>query len=290
MRVLTSGGMPEQVPDEELAAIGSSDGFYTRDRSFKVWTRGGDVFMRRLPAGDIRQLTRTEARESDARFIGDDPLSIAWRISNDWFLLDLTDGSTTQLVRLLAEDEPSDEGPDDYSHQQQLRIFATLRRDVANEDLEDERGDAVEAADATRSAEPIYLGAGQDIDWSDLSPSGEYLLVGTSPADLGGWETDQMPVWVTRSGYIEVRDVRSRVGTGPDRYDTLLVVDLATGEAHELDRSELPDIDDDPLRDLRIEAAERAGEDRPERGEVRASSIWGAMWNDDGSEALIHLR
>ena len=149
MRVSAHGRMTEQVPDEELAGIGSSDGFYSRDRAFKVWTRGGDVFMRRLPDGSIRQLTRTEARESDARFIGDDPLNIAWRIGDDWFQLDLTDGSTTQLAHLLAEDEPSDEDSDDYSHRQQLRIFATLRRDVANEDLEEERSDA-------RSEEAIH--------------------------------------------------------------------------------------------------------------------------------------
>jgi dipeptidyl aminopeptidase/acylaminoacyl peptidase len=290
MRVPATGGMAEQVPDTELAEIGSGDGAYTRDRAYKVWTRGGDVFVRRLPDGEIRQLTRTAARESDARFIGDDPRRIAWSVGDDWFLFDMASGLTTQIVALLAEDEPDDSEPDDYLHLQQLRIFETLRRDVANEDLEEARGEAIEDADATRSTAPIYLGGGQNIDWSDLSPTGDYLLVATSPADLGGWQNDQMPVWVTRSGYVEVRDVRPRVGTGPDRYDTLYVVDLATGETHELDRSDLPDIDDDPLRDLRIAATERAGEDRPERGVVRPSSVWGVEWNDDGSEVLIHLR
>jgi len=290
MRIPMDGGDAEQVPDAELAGIGSDGGAYTRDRSYKVWTRDGDVFVRRLPDGDIRQLTRTAAREADARFIADDPRRIAWRNGNDWYLFDMASGLTTQLAHLVAEDEPADSDPDDFLHAQQLRIFETLRRDVANEELEEARDEAVSEADATRPADPIYLGSGISIAGSELSPAGDRLIVLTGPADQPGWDSDHMPVWVTRSGYVEVRDVRSRVGTGPDRYDTLHVVDLATGMLHTLDRSELPGITDDPLRDLRVAAAERAGEDPPARGAVRATTVWGWQWNQAGTEVLIHLR
>jgi acetyl esterase/lipase len=290
MRVPATGGIAEQVPDAELPGIGSRRGVHTQDRAFKVWTRGGDVFVRHMPDGEIRQITRTATAESDARFIGDDPRQIAWRVGNDWFQFDMANGMTTQIAHLSTDSEPSDEDPDSYAHRMQLRIFETLRRDVVNEDLEEARGDAIEAADATRPSDVIYLDTGEDIIWTDLSPTGTHLLVATAPSDQSGWETDQMPVWVTRSGYVEVRDVRSRVGTGPDRYDTLHMVDLGDGSVHELDRSDLPDIDDDPLRSLRVAAAERAGEDPPERGAVRATTVWGSEWSPDGSEVLIHLR
>jgi dipeptidyl aminopeptidase/acylaminoacyl peptidase len=283
-------GEPERVPDEDLPGIGSSNGFLTQDRAYKVWTRDGDVFVRRMPDGEIRQLTRTASRESNARFIGDDPRQIAWSVGDDWFKLDLGSGLTTQIAHLTTDSAPSDSDPDDYAHRMQLRIFETLRRDVANEDLEEARSDDIEAADPTRSPDPIYLGTSESIIWTDLSPAGTHLLVATAPSDQGGWENDQMPVWVTRSGYVEVRDVRSRVGTGPDRYDTLHMVDLGDGSVHTLDRSGLPDIDDDPLRELRVAAAERAGEEPPERDAVRATTVWGAEWSPDGAEVLIHLR
>ncbi|MEJ2276066.1 MAG: prolyl oligopeptidase family serine peptidase, partial [Woeseiaceae bacterium] len=108
-----------------------------------------------------------------------------------------------------------------------------------------------------------------------------------------------MPNYVTTSGYVETRDVRRRVGRNGAEPHTVWLVDLETGERHELGTDELPGIDEDPLADLRATAVEYfvgEGEDRDkaekrlEAPDTRPVQVWSTTWSDDGSNVALYLR
>ena len=82
---------------------------------------------------------------------------------------------------------------------------------------------------------------------------------------MAGPALENMPNYVTDSGYVEHRDVRTRVGRKGLAPQTVWLVDLDTGEKHKLGLDKLPGIKDDPLADLRAGAIEHfvgLGEER----------------------------
>ncbi|MHC4977296.1 MAG: S9 family peptidase, partial [Planctomycetota bacterium] len=64
-------------------------------------------------------------------------------------------------------------------------------------------------------------------------------------------KADNMPEWVTDSGYVANREVRAHVGTTPAPDNSLVLLDAATRQKHTIKLDELPMIDDDPLADIK---------------------------------------
>ena len=65
-----------QVADEDLGTIDSPRGEWNLDRSRRVYTLKGDVFLRDLSQGKVLQLTRTTAVERAPRFLLDGRKSV----------------------------------------------------------------------------------------------------------------------------------------------------------------------------------------------------------------------
>ena len=74
-----------------------------------------------------------------------------------------------------------------------------------------------------------------------------------------------MPAWVTETGYVTTQEVRPKVGTRTGPGEHLVLLDLETGEKHEIDLAELPGISEDPLAALREQAAKGKSETRRRR-------------------------
>lgn len=294
------------VADEDRGAVDARGGEISRDRRWKVYERRGDVYLKNLETGELRQITRTAAREEDPRFLVGSS-RISYRQGNGFFVVDLVSGLVTQAADLRLEDDPAEEEEKSWLEEQQTRLFDVLREDQEKEKKEREQERAEQRADPTRPPLPCYLGKDVAIENGVLSPSGDWLLVVIAPKR--GEEARKLTKvarFVTATGNVETEEARAKVGTEPPVPHSLVLLDLKNHERHDLDLAVLPGIEDDPLKELREAAAARKKEEdekdkdekdkKDEKGaqaeepQPRPVEVAGIRWSDDGGRLAVQLR
>lgn len=285
-------------------------GVWSADRRLKAYARNGDLFVKDVDAGVVRQLTRTAAEDADPRFMaGDD--RIRFRRDGQIFVRELDSGLEYQPVVLRFEEDPDAQAPDTYHSRQQARLLQHVRERKADEQAERARDRTARRSDPTRVPEPVYLGDAVALKAAELSPDGRFMLLVLMPEDpdakIAG-QSDEMPDFVTESGYVEHREVRALVGTGAPRSDQVILLDLADHERHEVSFAALPGIHEDPLADLRRrqpdqggaadgehEADGRSGEPFTRAVEVASGGRRderrgnGIHWSDDGTALVLQV-
>ncbi len=314
-RIGAADGKDGVLSPAELAGIDGKDAVYDTARQRAAFIRNGDVFVRELGSNRLIQVTRSSEDESSPQFSADQA-SLHYRRGNDWYGYAFAGGVNYPLAVLKAEKNPKDKKPGDFE-KLQLRLIGTLKLDHDNKEALKARAEELRKADASRAAEPVYLGDDVQITpASELSPDGRWLLVVTTPKGFDGGRAGKMPMYVTESGYEEVEDVRTRVGRGSPAPETLWRVDLASGSATKLDFAALPGSSDDPLAAVRAENekakpketaaeagdADKSGKDakkkkaadkkdaaKPETA-TRTISVNAIQFTRDGSQAAVMLR
>jgi dipeptidyl aminopeptidase/acylaminoacyl peptidase len=288
VRLDLASGQAAIVPDSVRGTVDQPGGIYNRDHTMKVWSHHGDLFLRELPGGPIRQLTRTAEPETDPRFMADQR-RICFRRASNLVVRDPATGEESQPAELRAEKDPlAKKEEKGYLAEQQPRLFDTLRENKEKREHAQRRERQEHAADPTRVPPPWYLGDDVEIRETVLSPAGDWLVVRLGKKDKKDGRADKMPAYVTDDGYVSTRDVRAKVGTATRTGDELILLDLRAprplpaaerngdGEAkpadepgkHVLNLSVLPGIADDPLKELRDAAKQRAKEKDSEKKEA----------------------
>lgn len=285
-------------------------GDWSADRRLKVYARNGDVFVKDVRKGQVRQITRTSAEESNPGFLADDQ-RIVFQRDGQLYVRELDQGLEYQPAVLRFEKDPDADEPASYHREQQRRLLQHVRERHEEEEAARQRDREARRSDPTRVPEPYYLGEDHELKAASLSPDGRWmvlLLVPRDPEHEIGGKPDQMPDFITESSYVEHREVRPLVGTAKPASDRVVLLDLANHEQREVSFDPLPGIHDDPLSGLRARNRE-AGEgpnaaDREDGGEdepfTRAVSVAagdlesdagaaGIHWSDDGSVLVLHV-
>ena len=256
-RLDVADGEITDVPDEDLASISVPGGDWSHDRKLKVYSRDGDIFIADTEARTIRQLTRTGDFEHSPFFMTGDQ-AVAFSRDQSILVRDLVSGLESQPANLIPKNDPDTEPePDDYLTAQQERLFDIVRLRKEREKAEKEQDREQHRVDPTRAPRPFYLGDTVEVAGVSLSPSGRWMVVTVAQKGRKEGRNDKMPHFVTASGYVEVEDVREKVGTDDPANHQLLLLDLASHEVHELDLSVLPGIDEDPLADIKAQTKAR---------------------------------
>ncbi|MGE5232654.1 MAG: DPP IV N-terminal domain-containing protein, partial [Acidobacteriota bacterium] len=256
-RVPIAGGAPALVADADLGRV-DRPGRYSHDWTKKVWARQGDIYVKDLRSGNVRQLTRSEAEERDPFFLVGDR-EVAYRRDKTFFAYDLETGLERQVADLRLAKDPDAAEDSTFLTAEGPRLYRFLREKKAREKAERERARAEQQADPTRPPVPFYLGEDLEITDTELSPAGRWLIVALRKKNADEGKKDKMAIFLTDSGMVETKDVRPIVGTPKPETPKLVLLDLERHEQHALDLSALPGLTDDPLRALR-EAAEKARE------------------------------
>jgi dipeptidyl aminopeptidase/acylaminoacyl peptidase len=260
-------GKSEAVPYAERGSIDVGGGELSHDRRWKVYSRKGDLYLKDLGSGAIRQLTRTAEEESAPHFlVGDSRLS--FKRDTTVFVYDLVSGLISQPAQLVLEKDPAEDQPEGFLAEDQIRLFDILKDKKKKRDERRESERAEQKADPTRAPLPWYLGEDLEVQDTFLAPDGRWMLVVTGPKQPeGASKPAEMAQFVTESGNVEMRKVRSKVGQEKPVNQGILLLDLDKHEKHELDFSKLPGIHDDPLKDLR-EKAEKARKEKEEKAKA----------------------
>jgi dipeptidyl aminopeptidase/acylaminoacyl peptidase len=299
-RVGVDGSEPQQVPVAELSTFARPGGDYSSDFSLHAYVHAGDLFVLSVATGEVRQLTRTAERESSPHFLVGDR-RVAFERGGAHLIFDLESGLVWQPAELRLEDDPAEEEPGfDDLEARQLRLYRKVREAKEDEELEREHGRELQRDDPARASLPWYLGKKLEIREKYLSPTAGHLLLVTRDKDPDLGQEGTMPNYVTRSGFVETTELRTRVGRNTPPGQELILLNLETRERHDLDLTGLPGIQEDPLADLRKSAiewhVEKDGADREkvekalEAPETRSVSVWDAHWTDDGSALAVQFQ
>jgi dipeptidyl aminopeptidase/acylaminoacyl peptidase len=317
-RVDASTGRSTLVADRDRGTVDPVEVVWSRDRRLKLFVRDGDLFLRDVGRGLLRQITRTPEEESDPLPLLDG--RVAFRRGDVFYVFDPATGATGALAELRLADDPDAKKPSGFLVDQQQRYFQVLRerkeRREAAKKLDDER----RAADPTRLPKPWFLGKGKEIQAAALAPDGAHLALFLGPErdsseddeqGADGGKPDKLASFVSDSGYVEVRDVRPKVGTGHPETPQLVLLDLRTHERHDVDLSGLPGLTEDPLAELRAaakaaeakaaeakaadakaadaKAAETKAEPAPETPKPRVVSFDELRWSEDGARFAVQF-
>ncbi|HEX5717844.1 MAG TPA: prolyl oligopeptidase family serine peptidase [Thermoanaerobaculia bacterium] len=297
IRVDLESGIQTLVPLGERGKTDAPGGDLSRDRRWKTYARQGDIFLKDLQTGTIRQITRTEAEEDGPRFlVGDN--RIAFQRGDATFVFDLVAATLFQPAELKLAKDPAEDEETGYVDEQQEQLFQVLREEKEKQTAAREEDRASRHLDPTRAPLPWYLGEEAEIVQSSLSPSGDWMLVVTQ-AKGAARKPSLMARFITEDGNLKSDEVRSKVGTEPPIDHKVLLLDLVKHEKHEVDLSKLPGITDDPLKELREKAQKAKEKDKDKKEEKkkeeeeekkpRPVEIWALSWSDDGRYGALMI-
>ena len=252
-RITLANTQDHVVAPREIANL-DAPAVYDRAGRQAAFVRNGDVFVRDISSGRLRQITRTAATEMDPQFSADGHL-LSFRVGNDWFVHDFSSSLTTPVTAIKAEADPNAAPKPDDMREMQMRTFSTLKRLHDETEAARIHAEELRAADATRAGAPFYLGDDVVILTTSLSPDARWLLVVTSPKSAIRGREGKLTRYVTESGYEEFETERLRVGRNPPPPQSMVLLNLADHSQHPLSFEHLPGIDDDPLKSVREENA-----------------------------------
>jgi len=262
---VTEEDSDKRVPPMEAAKESAKGGYWRYDAkeqrlSEKVYVRAGDVYHRDLITGSIRQLTRTTSSESQPLLLMDG--SIGFRRGDKFLVRDLEAGLEYEPFPFVFAKNPDDRKLNDEKEKsllarQQDRLFDIIQSKEHDRILREEEQQLVDKEDPSRPGTPFYLGDESELGIARMSSSGRHLAMVVLPKKRPKASQTSMPSWVTSSGDIENRDVRSKVGSVKPFHSRLMILNKETREVLEVKLDTLPDIAKDPLENLKLLAKER---------------------------------
>ena len=207
-----AGARPERVTAEHMDSVGPlvQPGRPSPDRTRRVVSYAGDLYVVDLARGAARRLTETAAAESDADFSADGR-HVYFVRDNNVFSVALDGGLVRQLTDVRVGPAPKDpaktEGQRAALEAQQRELLGAVRDRL--------RADSVSTAERkaaeSRRAKTLWLGATERITQLSVSPNGRALLLVTSTPAERALQT-KVPAYVTASGYVEELNARTKVG------------------------------------------------------------------------------
>ncbi|MEO8001416.1 MAG: S9 family peptidase [Arenimonas sp.] len=281
--VSKAGGSAKKVEVSELANEDGNSFVFDARHQQALFVRNGDVFLRNLANGSLLQVTRSNEAEADPRFSADGT-AVLYRQDNQWFRWSLNSHLQEPAALPVAENDPNKAAKADELRDMQLRLISTLKRIKNDRDELKAKAEADRRADSTRAINKAYLGSDIQIDWTALSPAGQWLLAVTSVKGADEGRVGKLQKYVTESGYEEFEDERTRVGRNSPTPQNLKLVNPRTGVAQDISLDGLPGIAIDPLADMR-----KAQKIDALKGN-RVVRIDAAQFNDAGTQVAVMFR
>ena len=285
-----------QVPLERMHHYAYSDGVYNANREMLAYTFEGNVFVRDMTSGNIKQLTRDEARQSQLMFLTDGQL--AYRQGNDFFKVDPVTGITQQIASLANADKPEAvTAPKDFIAQEQVDLIEFVQKERRDRQERADYQEQLQAENPTLAPQSFYLGKNTQVVAASLSPAGDKMLVAISEPASWRDDGDIMPNYVAEDGRVKAESVRRRVADAKPVSHRLMMLDLTTGQQSEFTYNTLPGWNEDVLAKVKAENHEAQGKTYESKEAPRAITLmqdWGwqegaIRWSDNGENAVVML-
>ncbi|TQV86885.1 S9 family peptidase [Aliikangiella coralliicola] len=285
-----------QLEDKKVVALADDEALYLASQQAEknqsgtngVFAYQGDLFLIEFSSGKITRFSSDDARQSNPRFVSDEVIS--YFEGRKIFLYEMSSGLARQIADFKTTSDPEQKASKSYLEQSQPRLLSYIEKTEKEKDFQAER----RKQNKISQSKTWYLGEGIDINTFRLSPDANWLILGTIKKSKSG-KADNMPEFVTADGYVNNRNVRPLVGTSKPTNETFYLIDLKNQQKYPIDTDNLPGINDDPLADLKKDAAKKIGYKYKELQEPRAiyAHNWtanrGVEWSDNSNNVALLL-
>lgn len=299
--VSSKGGVPQRVSLAERKALPGRLGSYNKERTKKVLSRSGDIFILDIRSGKELQLTNTTTPETGPRFTFDEQKIVFERAGN-LFIHDLKTGAEIQLTNLQSGGSDR-EGPavtsmfggrsregqsgatqsgsardaqrltaQKFLEREQLSLFDVLRERKEEREADKQLQTALEL----KRPKPYSLGQRNPGSFT-LSPD-ERMITFTLTQMPTDAKRTIVPNYVTESGYTEDISGRTKVGE-PQSSSEFYVYNIELDSVMQVKPDNIPGI-------MTQRPPADTGRSRP-----RARSVFynGPYWSDDGKTAFVQI-
>ena len=269
-RVAANGGTPEKLPAllADSLNVLIANGPRSPDQRWRVVAYNGDLFLINRQSLAVRRLTDTRATEANPVFTQNGTVVLFAR-DNNIHSLDLTTGLFRQLTDLRAGPAPDDprtpEGQRRFLERQQEELFEHIRTE-RRQRLEQ---DSLRKLREARVLKVVYLARGERLGPIAANEAGTHAFVRVLQDGNTG-KTALVPDWVTRSGYTETIETRTKVGDAQGELGRIGLVDLQNGAVRWLDVT--------PTRRLPGDTTDQ---------KAKLSTTRTMDWNAAGTHALV---
>jgi len=269
----------EKVSVEEKKKLPERRGSYNDDKTKKVYTRNGNLFLYDVKKETQRQLTNWLERASSPQFALNES-HISFMKNNNLFLLNLETGAIRQVTNFVQDkDKPEREsqGQAAWLGNQQMELFDVLKKRKAMQEARENRREA----EQPRQPEKIYLGKNR-LSGASLSPTGNFVVY-TAYKSPEGTKNTSVTQWITESGYTEEDNARPKVGS-PETKTEMGIFDVKRNKTIEIETSAIPGLKD--LPDYISDYPDRMPKDSSEIKE-REFNLLGPVWNETEDLAAV---
>jgi len=273
--ITTSNTQPSLISLKEQRSLPSRYGSYNEERTQMVFVRSGDLYLYDVAAKTTRQLTSTQAYEGSPSFNAKGT-HIVFEQGNNLYTMALNNGFVTQLTNFVSK--PPKKAKKGSKAANWLKADQNIFEVLEQEDLEDSLTDAMEAKVAPSKLLSIYTQGGSVFNLS-LSPNERFVAFKLYFSADG--KNTMVPDFITRSGYTEDLNARSKVGDA-QATSKMGIFDRQKDTVYYVDPSTLPGIQDLP--------AYYSEYDRKEEAKDRPVHVFGPKYAPSGQKALFDIR
>ncbi|MCK4699983.1 MAG: prolyl oligopeptidase family serine peptidase, partial [Bacteroidales bacterium] len=273
---------PQKVVLEEEKKMPSEYGNYNKNRTKKVYTKHGDIYLLNLQSGEVFQITNTLDYESSPDFSFTEN-KIIYNFNNNLYFWNINDGSTKQLSNFRKGKEKPEKKPysndeEKWFYQDQMKLFKVLEE--RKEKRESRKSDREEKEPIRPKI--IYTGENSASD-IQLSPDEKYITYTIYHKPPNTTQT-KIPEYVNESGYTDVNSARSKVGTPYFSSTDLFICCIEKDTVYKVETKNIPGIKDYPDFYNDYDGKE------PDREKERPVIFSSPVWSDNGEHAVISLK
>ncbi|MDK1286393.1 prolyl oligopeptidase family serine peptidase [Pseudoalteromonas umbrosa] len=293
----SKGTLPVSLSN--LHKIGSDEAIYSSDGKFQAYTFQDNIFVKKVATQEVKQLTRTSAKEEIIQFMLSGEL--AFKVGHTIFSVDVTTGLTKELVKINKGNKPvGTQEPSTYIAKEQHKLIDYVALTHKNALDTETRQANIESENNSIANQQLYIGEGYELVESSISPKGDKLIVVVSKAHMVSQETkkDIMPNYIGQDGNIDPVQARSRVADNKPVEVEVRYFDLKTGEQKDIGFETLPGFDEDVLADVKRENAQEKGETYKSKKSPRSIKLmldwyWTQspiQWNTKGDQVALMFK
>ena len=258
-RDIETQGNGNQVAIAKLHHYSYDERVLNQHKNKSAWVFEGNIFVKELASGQVRQLTQDATQPTNLQFLLDGRL--AYQHSDSFYALDITSGFRQKLVSWIFGKQPQAlEEPEDYIAQQQLALIDFVGQTRLERQQRFAREQRLAAHNKSLTPQPFYFPPQHQIVEASLSPDGSRLILVEQETVEWRNDDDLMPAYIGEDGRIESKEVRQRVADAKPEKQTVWLVDIAEHQQHELSYQVLPGYNEDVLAEVKRENAKAKGE------------------------------
>jgi dipeptidyl aminopeptidase/acylaminoacyl peptidase len=261
--------------------------------TMEAYAYEGNIFLKNVETGVVRQITYTTANERAPQFLNDG--RVAYRVGNIFYAFNPENSATKEVANLMTKDAPKGvEEPKSYLAKEEHKLIewvADQHKKAKDREAQDKD---LAKANASIEADPYYFGKDMRIRAASLSPNGDKMIVNVVSNKPRRKKTDIMPNFINSEAIIEAVNVRTRVADQNPVDSKTYYIDLTKHSKTQLSYKYLPDYNKDVLKSVRQENYKAQGKKYKSKKNPRPINLMfsreNISWNNQGTQVALMLK